>query len=129
MKNLVFYKSQYGSTKEYAQWISEDLDCPVDDFANMDKYDIQEYDAIIFGEGIYAGKLNSPKRIKEIIRKYPQKTYAFFLVGLADMTDVENTNKLYADLEQYMGDDIKKIKVFFLRGAIDYKNYLLNTGP
>ena len=120
MKNLVLYTSKYGSTKQYAQWIGEALHCPVDEFANLDHYDLNDVDTIICGEGVYAGRLKSPKSLQEIIRKYPDKNYVFFLVGLADANDAENRDRLYADLKKYLDDDIEKIKVFFLRGAIDY---------
>lgn len=120
MKNLVLFKSKYGSTKQYADFISKALNCPMDDFSNLNNYDLENFDSIIVGEGVYAGKLKTPKVLKEIIRKYPNKNYIFYLVGLANMDDEENTNRLYADIKKYLGDDIKKIKVFFLRGSIDY---------
>lgn len=125
MKSLVIYRSQYGSTKQYAQWIQEALSA--DDFSSQcdcsdspEKYDIKEYDLVIFGEGVYAGTFKTPEQLVPIMEKYPDKKYTFFIVGIADMEDRENTDKLYSDLAKAMGPAIEKIKVFFLRGVLDY---------
>ena len=120
MNTLVLYQSKYGSTAQYAQWIGEALECPVDSISHIDRYTLENYDVIILGEGIYAGQLKSPKILKQIMDKYPTKRYIFFLVGLSDMEDTTNTKELYANLKKYIGDRIEQIKVYYLRGAIDY---------
>ena len=120
MKSLILYHSQYGSTEQYAHWIKEELSSQSDCFDNLKKYDIEEYDLIIVGEGVYAGQLKTPKRLIPIIEKYPDKRFIFFMVGIADMEDQENRKKLYHDLAKAMGPAVEKTKVFFLRGVLDY---------
>ncbi|MGI6578937.1 MAG: flavodoxin domain-containing protein [Saccharofermentanales bacterium] len=120
MKSLVLYRSQYGSTEQYARWIQEELSCQSDHIDNLSKYDISDYDLIIVGEGVYAGQLKAAKKLIPIIEEYPDKKYIFFMVGIADMEDQENRDKLYSDLAKAMGSAIEKMKVFFLRGVLDY---------
>ena len=125
MKSIIFYRSQYGSTKQYAQWIGEELSAEgfssqCDSYENSGKYNIQDYDLVIFGEGVYAGTFKTPEYLISITEKYPDKKYIFFIVGIADMEDRENREKLYSDLAKAMGPAIEKIKVFFLRGVLDY---------
>jgi menaquinone-dependent protoporphyrinogen IX oxidase len=120
MKSLILYHSQYGSTEQYAHWIKEELSSQSDCFDNLKKYDIEEYDLIIVGEGVYAGQLKTSKRLIPIIEKYPDKRFIFFMVGIADMEDQENREKLYHDLAKAMGPAVEKTKVFFLRGVLDY---------
>jgi len=120
MKSLILYRSQYGSTEQYAHWIQEALSSQADHFDNLEKYDIQDYDLIIVGEGVYAGQLKTPKQLIPIIEKYPDKKFIFFMVGIADMEEQENREKLYSDLAKAMGPVIEKTKVFFLRGVLDY---------
>ncbi len=120
MNSLILYHSQYGSTEQYAHWIKEELSSQSDCFDNLKKYDIEEYDLIIVGEGVYAGQLKTPKRLIPIIEKYPDKRFIFFMVGIADMEDQENREKLYHDLAKAMGPAVEKTKVFFLRGVLDY---------
>ena len=120
MKSLILYRSEYGSTEQYAHWIQEALSSDLDRFDNLGKYNIEDYDLVIVGEGVYAGKLKTPKQLIPIMEKYPDKRYIFFMVGIADMEDQENRKNLYGDLTKAMGSAIEKTKVFFLRGALDY---------
>jgi menaquinone-dependent protoporphyrinogen IX oxidase len=125
MKSLILYRSIYGSTGQYARWIQEELssgELPAqrDSFDSLRKYDIREYDLVIAGEGVYAGKFKTPGQLIPIMEQYPDKKYIFFIVGIADMENRENRKKLYGDLAKAMGPAIEKTKVFFLRGELDY---------
>ena len=56
MKNdvIVLYKSEYGFTKQYAQWIAEELKC---DCLEISAFNFDtDFKTIIFGGGLYAGK-------------------------------------------------------------------------
>lgn len=120
MNSLILYRSQYGSTEQYARWIQEELSSQLDHIDNLQKYDIKDYDLVIVGEAVYAGQLKAAKQLIPVIEKYPDKKYIFFLVGIADMEARENREKLYSDLAKAMGPAIEKTKVFFLRGVLDY---------
>ncbi|NMA00459.1 MAG: hypothetical protein GX924_05440 [Clostridiaceae bacterium] len=120
MKSLILYRSLYGSTEQYAHWIQEELSAQADSFENVEKYNLEDYDLIIVGEAVYAGQFMTPKQLIPLVEKFPDKKFIFFLVGIADMEDQENREKLYSDLAKAMGPIIEKIKVFFLRGVLDY---------
>ena len=90
MKSLILYRTIYGSTKQYAKWIQEELSSQLDCIDNITKYNIDDYNFIIVGEAVYAGQLKTPKHLIPIIEKYPNKTFIFFIVGIADMEDKEN---------------------------------------
>ncbi|NLZ56220.1 MAG: hypothetical protein GX900_06110 [Clostridiaceae bacterium] len=120
MKSLVLYRSQYGSTEQYAHWIGEELAAETDSFDNLKKYDFDDYDLIVVGEGVYAGQMKAAKRLAPLVEQYPDKRFIFFIVGIADMEDQENREKLYADLAKAMGPAVERVKVFFLRGVLDY---------
>jgi len=100
MKSLILYRTIYGSTKQYAKWIQEELSSQLDCIDNITKYNIDDYNFIIVGEAVYAGQLKTPKHLIPIIEKYPNKTFIFFIVGIADMEDKENRDKLYGDLSK-----------------------------
>lgn len=122
MRTLILYRSLYGSTEQYARWIHEELpSSQLDSFENIGRYNMADYDTIIAGEGVYAGQMKAAKQLVQIIEKYPDKKFIFFIVGIADMEDLENREKLYSDLEKAMGPAIKKTEVFFLRGVLDYE--------
>lgn len=58
VKTAVIYKSQYGFTEKYAQWIAQELDADLLESARTKRADLSAYDTLIFGGGLYAGGVN-----------------------------------------------------------------------
>ena len=58
MKTIVVYRSKYGSTKAYAEWISEALGCEMIEFKEAKIEQLMKYDTIIYGGGLYAEMIN-----------------------------------------------------------------------
>ena len=54
MNAIVIYKSKYGSTKAYAEWIAEELSCSAVDVKSIKVEDILGYDVIVYGCCLYA---------------------------------------------------------------------------
>lgn len=54
-KTVVIYKSKHGSTKKYAEWIGEELECPVLSADDFSKKELEDYENIIFG-GCVSGR-------------------------------------------------------------------------
>ena len=54
-RTVVIYKSKNGSTEKYANWIGEELECPVFKAEDFSKKDFEDYDNIIFGGWVHAG--------------------------------------------------------------------------
>lgn len=75
MKNIVLYKSKYGNTRRYATWIAEELGWELRDFSDFHKKEIGEYHTVIFGSGVYMGKMN---QIKKALRMFQDKPIIFF---------------------------------------------------
>ena len=48
-KAIVLYTSKRGSTKQYAEWIAEDLGCEVTAFSDAKDINLYEYDLVIYG--------------------------------------------------------------------------------
>ena len=45
-KTVVIYKSKHGSTKKYAEWIGEELECPVFSADDFSKKELEDYESI-----------------------------------------------------------------------------------
>jgi menaquinone-dependent protoporphyrinogen IX oxidase len=56
-KALVLYFSKYGSTKKYAEWIASELNGDIYNIKKFNQNSLKEYDTIILGSGLYAGKI------------------------------------------------------------------------
>ena len=66
-KIALIYKSKYGSTKKYANWLKEKLKCDIYEGNKVKIKELLKYDTIIYGGGIYMGKLNGFDLIKKNI--------------------------------------------------------------
>ena len=51
MNAIVIYKSKYGSTKAYAEWIAEALSCQAVEAKSVKADDLLAYDTIVYGGG------------------------------------------------------------------------------
>ncbi|MBD3299749.1 MAG: hypothetical protein GF347_00160 [Candidatus Moranbacteria bacterium] len=63
MKNLIIYRSVYGSTKEYAQWIADAIGADIFSLEEAENVDLNNYENIVLGCGVYAGKIKIKKWI------------------------------------------------------------------
>lgn len=82
MKTVVIYKTKYGSTKQYAEWIAEDLNCEAVDAKNMKISDLEGYDTIIYGGGLYAEVINGVSLITKNVDKLKDKKIIIFTTGI-----------------------------------------------
>ncbi|MBS5334369.1 MAG: hypothetical protein DBY08_05635 [Clostridiales bacterium] len=81
-KTVVIYKSKHGSTKKYAEWIGEELCCPVIAEADFSKKDFDNYENVIFGGCVQAGGIMGFDIIKKNMRRLQGKKLVVFAVGL-----------------------------------------------
>lgn len=120
MKKVVtVYKSKYGSTKKYAEWISERLQCDLFEASKINKATLQKYDIIIFGGGLYAGGINGISIITKNDESLNNKKRIVFTVGLANP---ENKEQYLPILNKSFTLEMQKnIQFFHFRGGIDYR--------
>ena len=109
----VVYKSKYGSTKQYAEWIAEELNAILFEAASMKPSQLLDFDIVIYGGGLYASGINGVK----LVTKNPCKSLVVFTVGAADPNTTDYSEILSKNFSQ---EFLSKIKVFHLHGGIDY---------
>lgn len=115
MKTIVVYRSKYGYTKRYAEWIAESLGCGIKENASL--ADIMGYERIICGGGIYAGRINGAKLIVKNPEKLSGKKLVLFAVG-ANPGRAGELEEFWAKaLEDTVRD---RVPHFYLRGGFDY---------
>ena len=117
---VVIYKSEYGFTKKYAEWIAEKLNC---NCMQADKYDFgTDYKTVIFGGGLYAGKINGIKFLVKNYDKIKGKKIVVFTVGVADTKDLENVKNILSSAKKQMSEEMfSKIIFFHFRGGMNYE--------
>ena len=118
MNSIIIYGSNYGTTQCYAEKLSKMTGIPLINYKEIK--DLSPYDRVIHFGGLYAGGV---KGLKQTVKALPKKAKLFIVtVGLADVTDRENTDNIKQSIKRQVNDEIfDRAEIFHLRGGIDYK--------
>lgn len=126
MKTAIIYRSKYGATKTYAQWLAEDLGARLLCGDQVKPEDLTQYDCIIYGGGLYAGGVNGFSLITKNFELLKAKSLYLFTVGAADVTDPENIKNIRANLNNVMTPAMaEKISIYHFRGGMCYSRMSL----
>ena len=117
MKTLIIYGSQYGSTKRYAERLSEITGIEAVDYKKVK--DIKEFDRIIFMGGLYAGGVLG---MKKTVGKMAESQELFVVtVGVTDPNETEYFSEIRKSIKAKIPTNLyNEENIFHLRGAIDY---------
>ncbi|HWQ77488.1 MAG TPA: flavodoxin domain-containing protein [Anaerovoracaceae bacterium] len=115
---VVVYKSKYGSTKKYAEWIAEALQADLFEASGVNADNLLKYDTVIYGGGLYAGGIIGVSLIRKAFDRLRDKKLVLFTVGLADP---KNTEQFLPILNKNLTEEMQKaVRIFHFRGSIDY---------
>jgi menaquinone-dependent protoporphyrinogen IX oxidase len=89
MSILVLYHTKYGSTKQYAQWIAQDLGAELSPVLAYDPQKLASVDTVIFGASIRMGKLQQADFLRKHSPILLQKKLIIFSVSAAPPEDPE----------------------------------------
>lgn len=121
MKTVVIYQSKYGFTKIYAKWIAEDLGAELAEAKQISISNLQEYNTIIYGGGLYAGGVSGLSLLTKNFERLKNKKLYVFTVGVADVTDPENIKGIRSSLSRVLTPAmLQVIKLYHLRGGMCY---------
>ena len=117
MKTLIIYGSQYGSTKRYAERLSEMKGIEAIDFRQAK--DIKEFDRIIFMGGLYAGGIHGLK--KTVSKMADNQELVIVTVGMTNPNETEYFSGIKKSIKAQIPANLyNEEKIFHLRGAMDY---------
>ncbi len=117
MKTIVVYKSKYGSTKQYAKWIAESLDCECISASDVNLADLLVYDTIIYGGGLYAEIIAGVTLITKNLDKLKDKKIIVYTTGITPLDCRDYYDKLVID-KNFKRCGINGIKVFNFMGKM-----------
>lgn len=78
MKRLVLYTSAYGSTKQYAEWIAEELAADIESIDTFDIRRADEYDAVVIGTYVRVSKLVAGEYLEKVWSRLSDKKVVLF---------------------------------------------------
>ena len=113
MKTLVLYESKYGSTEKYACWLSEALSCEQRRTSQMDPAQLQAYDTLILGGGIYATGIAGVGFLKKNVQAIQDKKVLVFAVGASPFDE----HALEEIRRRNLKGPLAKLPLFYCRGA------------
>lgn len=118
IRGIILYKSKYGSTKKYAYWLSEATGFPARDIKKTDIQEVEQYDVIIYGGGIYASGIAGIKFLKKHMNRLQGKKIIVFCDGASPY----NEKALNEIKERNMTGPLSGIPLFYCRGGWDMQS-------
>lgn len=116
-KTVVVYKTKYGSAKQYAEWIAEEVEADIFTSSQVSVEDLAGYETIIYGGSLYAVGILGISLIKKNFDRIRDKNVIIFSVGISP----DNEKALEAVRNNNFTDEMKDaVHYFHLRGAFDY---------
>jgi hypothetical protein len=125
MNAIVVYRSKYGSTKKYAEWIAEELGIECRDAKGMKVSELLPYDTIILGGGLYAEVIAGATLITKNFDMLRDKKLIIYTTGLTPIDCRDYYDKLVivvVSFERVLTNDFgRKRAVAHKRGHTDDK--------
>ena len=117
MNTIVVFKTKYGSTETYANWIAEELNCEAVNVKNIKPDDLLKYDTIIYGGGLYAEVINGVSLITKNFDKLKDKNLVVYTTGLTPIDCRDYYDKLVIE-KNFKPEMLEKIKIFNFTGKM-----------
>lgn len=114
-KIAVVYKSKHGSTKQYAEWIAEEVGADLFNADTCKGSDMSDYDTIVFGGCIHAGGLQGIEFLRKNMKTFCVKDIFAFAVGL----NVDGMAARQECREINFTKELENVPCYFLKGAYD----------
>ena len=113
MSIVIIYQSKYGATKKYAEWLAEELPGDLVETKKATIEQIEKYDVIILGGGIYATGIAGISFLKKYYNRLKGKKIIVFAVGASPFDERAHT----ALKERNFRNELADIPCFYCRGA------------
>lgn len=115
MKTIVVYNSSTGFTKQYAQWIAEEISCEAVDLKKVTADKLSPYDTIIYGGWIMGNMITGLDKI----RKMNLSKVIIFATGSSEQREdvvkaIVDTNHLENDRFFYFPSGLRFDKLNFM---------------
>lgn len=117
MNAIVVYKTKYGSTKTYAEWIGEELNCRVEDAKEIKINELEKYDTIIYGGGLYAEIINGVILITKNTDRLKNKRIVVYTTGITPLDCRDYYDKIVIE-KNFRNGVPKNLKIFNFTGKM-----------
>lgn len=116
MKGVIIYDSKYGATRQYAEWMDEELELPVLTPDRVTAQGLLMFDFVIIGSSVYMGKLLIGEWLKQNISILQNKVLFLFIVCATPSSEKEKQEHIIE--ENVPALLLNGSNVFFLPGRL-----------
>lgn len=120
MESIIIYGSKYGSTRRYAEKLSEKTG--ISAVSCKEVSELSCWETIVYMGALYAGGvMGLAKTLRHFSLGKGQKLI-IVTVGLSDPEDAQTVNNIQTSLQTQLPTEVvSQAKIFHLRGGIDYR--------
>ena len=119
MERIIIYGSKYGTTKRYAEELSQRTGIPCRNCKEVKS--LSSCKVVIHLGGIYAGQILGLSQTAKLLRREPAAKLLVVTVGLSDPADETNARNIQNFIKKQLADLLwAETKLFHLRGGMDY---------
>jgi len=119
MNGIIIYKGKYRATKDYAQWLSNELSLPLLISDDATATDITNVDFVLIGTSVYYGKFKIQNWLRKNVHHLKNKKIFLFIVCGTGDEEKEKQNKIIRD---NLPPEIKQqCEIYFLPGRLIHK--------
>lgn len=119
MDKIIIYGSKYGTTKSYAEELSNKTGIKAVSYEK--NINLNDYNVILYLGALYAGGVLGLSKTLKKIKNASNKKIIISTVGLSDPTDIYNISNIEKSMKKQLPEDVINVaKIFHLRGGIDY---------
>lgn len=116
---LVIYESVTGFTKQYANWIAEELGCEAMELKEVSAQKLSEYETVIFGGWFYAGGVKGLKKAKELFGESTAAKLIVFATGATPSTNIQLISDAWG--KNFTQEELEQIPHFYMQGGLRYE--------
>ena len=114
-RGIILYQSKYGATKKYVDWLVEETGYDCIETKDAKVANLQNYDVIILGGGVYASGIAGLQFIKKNIGRLGNKKIVVFAIGASPYDE----KAIMQIRKMHFKDELRNIPLFYCRGAWD----------
>ena len=119
MKILVTYKTKTEFTKWYAEIIAKEVEGELIDFSKVTNEKMSEYDVVVYGGGLHAGRINGFKKAKEMFEKSAAKKMVVFVTGATPNEETETIDEVWkVNLTE---EEMESVPHFYMQSGLCYE--------
>jgi len=116
---VIVFNTRYGTTRQYAEWIKEELKLPMIDPERVDGQVLSHCDFLVIGTPVYMGKMLIADWLKDN-QEFLRRSRLFFFIVCTYFSDAE---KQQAMIKDNIPDGVLACcELFFLQGRLIVDN-------